>query len=233
MAPVRAGASCVDAADGCAPGPSERSAANETAATVATAMDIISLLELSSSSLSDGVMVVAANWSAAHGRFPYAFLRELHQARHNQPVYTADVEHLLADGRRANSGHGGPDAATVVADDGSPVAPPCRRPAAVDYPHSFLLPPRCRYAVLFRGSDTGASAAKDPFAELAALNYTFFDANVYYLIVVSEFDAALRQTILDAWTNLSIYKYVSAENVHFPDRIQFYEISTSYVKTKN
>lgn len=233
LVPVRSGASCGDDADDCPPEPSGWSAANETATTVATVMDIISLLELSSSSLNKGVMVVAANWSDAHGQFPYAFLRTLHQARHKQPVYTADVKHLLADGRRANSGDGGPGgAATAVADDGSPVAPPCRRPAAADYPHSFLLPPRCRYAVLFSGSDAAgaaAGAARDPFAELAALKYTFFDANVYYLIVVPEFDAVLRQTILDAWTNLSIYKYVT-DNGHFWTVCNFTILLPSYLK---
>lgn len=202
---LRTGANCTGDADDCLLEPFGWSDTDEMT-TVATVVDIISLLERSSSSLSKGVMVVAANWTDADGRFPYMFLRTL-QARHEQPVYTADVKHLLENGHRKISGDYRPDEITVVAEDGSPVMPPCRRPAIADHWHSFMLPPRSRYVVLFHGSSARSATVKDPFAELAKLNYTFWNADVYYLIVVPEFDLIIRQIIYGAWKSLFIYKY--------------------------
>lgn len=203
LVPVHTGADCGgDDANDCHPELSTWSAMNDTLTAVATLVTIISLLEQSRSSLSKGVMVIATDWLGANGRYPYAFLRTL-QARHEQPVYTADIQHLLADGHRGNNvsddGHS--------ADNGLPIAPPCRRPASADRRHSFLLPPRSRYVILFRGS--GAVAAQDQFAELSNMNYTFWDVDVYYLIVVPEFDSDLRRMIYGVWNNLSIFKYAA------------------------
>lgn len=178
--------------------------------TTVTVGGIISSLEKSSSSLGRGVMVVAIHWSAGGGdgdggsvadeEVPYGFLRTL-QTRHEQPVYAADLDRLLTDGRV--QGTDGEDGA---------LPEPCRRPD--DRGHGSLIPLRSRYVVLFRGVAPPARNP-DPFVELAHLNYTFWDVNVYYLIVVKDFDPAVRRMVYGVWRDLSIYKYAIAVRRYF------------------
>jgi len=190
--------------------------------TTTTVGGIISSIEESSSSLGKGVMVVAAHWSgdgrsngsdrggneSGHGGYgsggggiddddiPYGFLQAL-QVRHEQPVYTTDLDRLLSDGRLRGT------------DDGDVALPePCLRP--VDRGIGSLLPLRSRYVVLFRGIAPPAQDP-DPFVELAHLNYTFWDVDVFYLIVVvNGFDPAVRRMVHGIWRDLSIYKYAIA-----------------------
>jgi len=172
--------------------------------TTTTVGGIISSLENSSSSLGRGVMVVAVHWSASGGgldgsggsgvdvEVPYGFLRTL-QARYEQPVYAVDLVRLLSDGRPRDTDGG----------DGA-LPEPCRRP--VDRGLASLIPLRSRYVVLFRGIAPPAWEP-DPFVELAHLNYTFWDVDVYYLIVVVHgFDPAVRRMVYGVWRDLSIYK---------------------------
>lgn len=157
----------------------------------AVVCDTITVLEKKSSSLSKGVMVVATDWSA-DGDVPPGLLWTL-QARHVQPVYTADVDHLLADGRDAGTDGHGEDALPAL----------CRHPAtAAERGRAPLLPLSARYVVLFRGR-----GPSDSFDALAGLNYTFWNVNIYYLIVVPDFDLTVRQMVYGLWHNLSIYKY--------------------------
>lgn len=190
--------------------------------TAETVCGIISALERKSSSLSKGVMVVATDWSAD---VPRRVVRSL-QTDHRQPVYTADVGHLVTIGRRlecndkgcrGGGGGAGGFGDDVVDNDGTdndhnvanaaeqaqPAA--CRQYVAadVDSGHALLLPPRSRYVVLYWGS----SPPPDQFVTLADLDYTFWKGNVYYLIVVHEFDPAVRRIVYGAWRNLTIYKY--------------------------
>lgn len=168
--------------------------------TTTTVGGIISSFENGSSSLGKGVMVVAIHWSGSGGgdgvgdEVPFGFLRTL-QARYKQPVYAVDLDRLLSDGRpRDTEGR-----------DGA-LPEPCRRP--VDRGLSSMLPLRPRYVVLFRGIAPPAWDP-DPFVELAQLNYTFWDVDVYYLIVVDNgFDPAVRQMVYGLWRDLSIYKWV-------------------------
>jgi len=171
--------------------------------TTTTVGGIISSIENGSSSLGRGVMVVAIHWSGSGGRpggsgsgvddeVPYGFLRTL-QARYKQPVYAVDLDRLLSDGRQRDTDG-----------EASSLPEPCRRP--VDRGLGSLLPLRSRYVVLFRGI---APPAQDPdlFVELAQLNYTFWDVDVYYLIVVDNgFDPAVRQMVYGLWRDLYIYK---------------------------
>lgn len=179
--------------------------------TTTTVGGIISSFENSSSSLGKGVMVVAIERSRGGGGgpngsdgdggngsvvddddVPYGFLRNL-QARYEQPVYAADLHRLLSDGRSRDTDGG----------DGA-LPQPCRRP--VDRGLGSLLPLRSRYVVLFRGI-VPPNWDPDPFVELAQLNYTFWDVDVYYLIVaVNGFDPAVRRMVYGVWRDLSIYK---------------------------
>jgi len=177
--------------------------------TTTTVGDIISSFENSSSSLGKGVMVVAIRWSRSGGGdgisggpngsgdgvdedVPYGFLRNL-QSRYKQPVYAADLDRLLSDGRSRF---------TDREDDALPE--PCRRP--VNPGLGSLLPLKSRYVVLFRGI-VPSDRDPDPFVELVQLNYTFWDVDVYYLIVaVNGFDPAVRRMVYDVWRDLSIYK---------------------------
>ncbi|CAI6368971.1 unnamed protein product [Macrosiphum euphorbiae] len=169
--------------------------------TTTTVGGIISSIENGSSSLGRGVMVVAIHWSGRGGRpggsgvddeVPYGFLRTL-QARYEQPVYAVDLDRLLSDGRPRDTD----------GEDGA-LPEPCRRP--VDRGLGSLLPLRSRYVVLFR-SIAPPAWDPDPFVELAQLNYTFWDVDVYYLIVVDNgFDPAVRQMVYGLWRDLSIYK---------------------------
>lgn len=147
-----------------------------TAWPTAVICDTISVLERSSSTVGEGVLVVAADWSAD---VPPEFLRTL-QARQAQPVYAADVEHVLAD----------------VADR-TPTAP-CSRPAD----RASMLPSNARYVVLFRGR-----GPPDPFDTLSEFGHAFWDVNAYYLIAAPDFDPAVRHMVYGVWRNLSIYKY--------------------------
>lgn len=167
-----------------------------------TVAGIITALERSASSLSEGVMVVATGdvWSGEDDA-PSRLLRTLQPSGHEQPVYTVDVDHLLADGR-----HGTAPADTVDA-VGRPLPAVCARPA--DPTHqgtATLLPPQSRYVVLFRDGP-GPRSTPDPFGQLASLNRTFWDTDVYYVIVTRQFDPVARQTVYAAWRDLSIYKY--------------------------
>lgn len=172
--------------------------------TMTTVGGIISSFENSSSSLGKGVMVVAIHWSRGsdggngsvvdEDDVPYGFLRNL-QARYKQPVYAVDLHRLLADGHSRDTDGG----------DGA-LPQPCRRP--VDHGLGSLLPLRSRYVVLFRGIEP-PDWDPDPFVELAQLNYTFWDVDVYYLIVaVNGFDPAVRRMVYGIWRDLSIYKWV-------------------------
>ncbi|CAH1716257.1 unnamed protein product [Aphis gossypii] len=174
---------------------------------------IISSFENSSSSLGKGVMVVAIHWSRGVGDgpngsdgdggngsvvngddVPYGFLRNL-QTRYKQPVYAVDLHRLLSDGRSRDTD----------SRDGS-LPQPCRRP--VDHGLGSLLPLRSRYVVLYRGI-VPPDWDPDPFVELAQLNYTFWDVDVYYLIVaVNGFDYAVRRMVYGVWRDLSIYKII-------------------------
>lgn len=179
--------------------------------TSTTVGGIISSFENSSSSLGKGVIVVAIHWSRGVGDgpngsdgnggngsvvddddVPYGFLKNL-QERYMQPVYTADLQRLLSDGHSRDTD----------GEDG--VLPqPCRRP--VEHGLGSLLPLRSRYVVLFRGI-VPPDWDPDPFVELAQLNYTFWDVDVYYLIVaVNGFDPAVRRMVYGVWRDLSIYK---------------------------
>lgn len=180
--------------------------------TTTTVGSIILSFENSSTSLGKGVMVVAIHWSrgggsggpngndggGGNGSFvdiddvPYGFLRNL-QARYKQPVYAADLHRLLSDGRLRDT------------DDGNGALPqPCRPP--VDHGLGSLLPLRSRYVVLFRGI-VPPDWDPDPFVELAQLNYTFWNVDVYYLIVaINGFDPAVRRMVYGVWRDLSIHK---------------------------
>lgn len=186
----------------------------------ATVCKIISLLEKKSSSLSKGVLVVAANWT---DDVPHAFLRTL-QARHDQPVYTVRLDRLLAEGRKLSEGwwpdHDGPgynfDDRVRQTNRSLPV--PCRRPI-VRGPERFMLPLRSRYVVLFQGP-----GPLGPFAELADIKYTFWDVNVYYLFVARGFDQDLRKMVYGVWRNLAIYKYEFGLNYIFEGLFHFFHL---------
>lgn len=166
--------------------------------------DIIAVLERSASSLSKGVMVVTEDWSRAPDDVPRLFLHTLHD-RLEQPVYTADVRHLLTDGRPPDDMDGDPENAPASAE--RPLPAPCRRPTAfADRDgRALLLPLRSRYVVLF----WGPGPPPGPLDALFDLGYTFWDVNVYYLIVVPVFGRDVRRTVYGVWQNMSIYKYAS------------------------
>lgn len=171
--------------------------------------DIIAFLEQSASSLSKGVMVVATDWSGAADDMPKVFLRTLH-GRLEQPVYAADVDHLLADGRPPNEtdprhGHDGENVGTAGR---RPPPTPCRPPATfADRDgggiRALLLPLRSQYVVLFWSDD---DPPPGPVDALSRLSYAFWDVNVYYLIAVPVFDRDVQRTVYSVWRNMSIYK---------------------------
>lgn len=169
----------------------------------ATACKLISLLEKKSPSLSKGVLVVADNWS---DDVPHEFLHTL-QAHHDQPVYTVRLGRLLAEGRMLfedwRPDHDEPDynIDDRVRRTNRSLPVPCRRPV-VRGPEPFMLPVRSRYVVVIHS--TGPFGK---FVELADLNYTFWDVNVYYMFVTQEFDQDLRKMVYSVWRNLAIYKY--------------------------
>lgn len=171
-----------------------------------TVADIISALERSSPSLSEGVMVVATGdvWSGDYGDDtpPRRLLRALQPSGRGQPVYTVDADRLLADG------HHGAATEDAVDAKGHVLPAVCVRPAEPTHhgTAASLLPPRSRYVVLFRDGPVPRPTS-DPFVKLASLNRTFWDTDVYYVIVVQQFDPAARQTVYAAWRDLSIYKY--------------------------
>lgn len=182
--------------------------ANDTTASVVC--DIIAVLERSTSSLSKGVMVVTEDWSRAPDDVPRLFLRTLH-GRLEQPVYTADVRHLLTAGRPPNDTDGDPENGQAAAAAGHPVPAPCRRPTAfADRDgRALLLPLRSRYVVLF----WGPGPPPGPLDALSALSYTFWDVNVYYVIVVPAFGRHVRRTVYNVWRKMSIYKYALAQGL--------------------
>lgn len=198
---------------------------DETTASVVG--DVISSLDQSSSVLNKGVLVTAADWTSD---VPRGFLRAL-QTRHGQPVYAVGVARLLADGRRYNdTDDDGPpqqqqpqqqQQQQAERDDDDdrhnhfdqtadwlPAA--CKPPAGPGGPAALAsaLPLRAGYAVLFPGPGPPADGPRVdwPLAQLAALDRGFWNADVYYVLVVREFGLAVRQTVHGLWRDRSVYK---------------------------
>lgn len=182
-------------------------------ATTAVVGDVISSLEQSSSSLNKGVLVAASDWTSD---VPRGFLRAL-QSRHGQPVYAVAVARLLADGHRGDDDADEPQHQQQHPQTQQQDEPDDDRhnhfdqtagwlPAACKRPESSggratvasTLPLRAGYAVVF--ADLG------PLVALAAIDRGFWDADVYYLLVVREFGLAVRQTVHGLWRDRSVYK---------------------------
>lgn len=156
---------------------------NETMSAVVA--DIISRLEAVSPSLGKGVMVVASNGRDVPDGFP-----ETVQTRCRQPVYMTATSYLSA---------AAPPGTTTERRDenGDALAPLCVPPASRQ--RHVLLPPPSRYVVLFRGLG-------DQFVRLVELNYTFWDVNVYYVIVSHDFDSTVQRFVRDLWRKFFMYK---------------------------
>jgi hypothetical protein len=166
-----------------------------------TVVGIILALEQSATWLAEGVMIVATGgvWSDDDDP-PRRLLRALQSNGPEQPVYMVDIAHLLA------NVHHGTVTADVVDATGRWLPAVCARPVSSPIDTTSLLPPRSRYVILFRDG-VGPWPTHDSFNELISLNRTFWDTDVYYVIVVRQFDPAIRNIVYTAWRNLSIYKY--------------------------